>query len=102
MQVGSFHELSTLNHIFKFISVWLAPILCFTMEEVWQSRYGEKASSIHLEDFPDIDKEWGGYEEIFRWEVIKDVRKVVTGAIEVEEKPKDRFKPRSLTNSIPQ
>ncbi len=79
---------STLNHIFKFISVWLAPILCFTMEEVWQSRYGEKASSIHLEDFPDIDKEWGGYEEIFRWEVIKDVRKVVTGAIEVERKAK--------------
>ena len=79
---------TTLNYVFKFVSTWLAPILCFTMEEVWLNRYGENKSSIHLEDFPKTEKEWGDYKEISKWEIIKDVRKVVTGAIEVERKAK--------------
>ena len=58
------------------------------MEEVWSSRYSEKVESIHLEDFSKAPEAWGSNLETEKWERIKDVRKVVTGAIELERKAK--------------
>ncbi|HAK98772.1 MAG TPA: isoleucine--tRNA ligase, partial [Rhodobiaceae bacterium] len=39
---------------FDCLTSWLAPVLCFTTEEVWQSRFGETRGSIHEQQFPDI------------------------------------------------
>ena len=82
---------STLDTLFSFISAWLAPILCFTMEEVWLSRYGEDTESIHLQEFPSSNQEWGLGVDTIKWEKIRDVRKVITGAIEVERKNKKKL-----------
>ena len=41
--------------LFERLTLWLAPILSFTMEEVWQSRH---ESSVHLQDFPETPKGW--------------------------------------------
>ncbi len=76
--------LTTLDHIFRCLAIWLAPILCFTAEEVWLSRYGEKAQSVHLQTFPKIPAEWKNEALAEKWEKIRDVRRVVTGALELE------------------
>ena len=78
----------TLEMIFERLVKWFAPILPFTMEEVWSSRYSEKVESIHLEDFSKAPEASGSNLETEKWERIKDVRKVVTGAIELERKAK--------------
>ena len=76
--------LTALDHIFKCLTTWLAPILCFTAEEVWLSRYGEKAGSVHLQTFPQIPSSWKNDALAEKWEKIRDVRRVVTGALELE------------------
>ena len=35
--------LTVLDHLFRCTVIWLAPMLCFTAEESWLSRYGDKA-----------------------------------------------------------
>ena len=44
--------LTVLDHLFRCTVTWLAPMLCFTAEEAWLSRYGDDAKSVHLETFP--------------------------------------------------
>ncbi|MEM7423501.1 MAG: isoleucine--tRNA ligase, partial [Pseudomonadota bacterium] len=44
--------LAAMHEVFQRLSTWLAPILVFTMEEVWLSRWPGDESSVHLEDFP--------------------------------------------------
>ena len=50
---------SVINEVFLRLTTWLAPIMCFTMEEVWQARFGAEAGSVHLEAFKDTETEWG-------------------------------------------
>ena len=48
-----------MNEIFLRLTTWLAPIMCFTMEEVWQARFPSEDGSVHLETFytaPDVWK----------------------------------------------
>ncbi|HXY89761.1 MAG TPA: isoleucine--tRNA ligase [Xanthobacteraceae bacterium] len=80
--------LTALDHLFRCLTTWLAPILCFTAEEVWLARYGEAASSVHLELFPDIPREWRNDALAEKWRKIRLVRRVVTGALEVERERK--------------
>jgi isoleucyl-tRNA synthetase len=67
---------------------WLAPILPFTMEEVWLERFPGDESSVHLEDFPDTPAAWADPGLAARWERIRRVRRVVTGALEIERRDK--------------
>ncbi len=64
------------NHLVR----WLAPSLSFTCEEAWKAR-GNK-SSIHLEDFIKIDLNYQNNELETKWEIIKNIRKVITGGLE--------------------
>ncbi len=48
--------LSAIEHIFRSVTLWLAPILVFTSEEAWLSRY-PKATSVHLETLPELPAE---------------------------------------------
>jgi isoleucyl-tRNA synthetase len=73
--------LDTVERIFRFVSVWLAPILVFTCEEGWASR-DPNAGSIHLEQFPTAPAEWRDDALAKRWEAIRRARSVVTGALE--------------------
>jgi isoleucyl-tRNA synthetase len=64
---------------------WLAPIICFTAEEAWLVRYGDAPGrSIHLELFPDVPANWRDEALGERWAILRDLRRVVTGALELE------------------
>ena len=67
---------------------WFAPILCFTAEEVRKSRFPDLNNSIHEMQFLDVKNEWNNSELFEKWESIRSIRKVVTGAIELERKEK--------------
>ncbi|MEO5808174.1 isoleucine--tRNA ligase [Devosia sp.] len=80
--------LTVLNHLFDCLTAWLAPILVFTMEEVWLERHPGKDSSVHLRLFPVVPKEWLNEALAEKWAKIRTVRRVVTGALEVERREK--------------
>lgn len=80
---------TVLDHVFKCLTTWFAPVLCFTMEEVWQTRFPDSGSSVHLQQFPDIDAAWRNDELAAKWDTVRTVRRVVTGALEIERREKN-------------
>jgi isoleucyl-tRNA synthetase len=83
--------LTVVDHLFRCLTTWLAPILVFTAEEAWLDRYPQvKASdgSVHLELFAKADDAWLDPELAERWAKIRRVRRVVTGALELERAAK--------------
>ncbi len=81
-------SLSVTDQLFSCLTAWLAPMLCFTMEEAWQSRFSDMDSSVHLRQFPDIPENWRDRELAEKWRKIRQVRRVVTGALEIERREK--------------
>jgi isoleucyl-tRNA synthetase len=79
---------SVLDHIFVRLTAWLAPVLVFTMEEVWLERYPGNESSIHLTDMPSTPKTWLNEELAKKWTVIRQTRRAVTAALEVQRTDK--------------
>ncbi|MBM3561888.1 MAG: isoleucine--tRNA ligase [Alphaproteobacteria bacterium] len=79
--------LATIDRIFRSVTTWLAPILVFTAEEAWLSRY-PNAQSVHLEHFPAIPDSWRDDALAAKWEKIRKIRSVVTGALEIERAQK--------------
>ena len=69
-----------LNLIYNFLVRWLAPSLSFTCEEAWQAR--GNLASIHLEDFMSTDESFKNNQLSNKWYTIKNIRKVITGALE--------------------
>ncbi|RME94892.1 MAG: isoleucine--tRNA ligase, partial [Alphaproteobacteria bacterium] len=80
--------LTVLDQLFSCLTAWLAPLLCFTMEEAWLARYPGDESSVHLRQFPDVPQEWRDDALAEKWRRIRQVRRVVTGALEVERREK--------------
>ena len=76
------------DEIFRRVVKWLAPILCFTMEEAWHFRYGDRAGSIHLELFAETPASWTNAALIEKWSRVRALRRVVTGALEVKRRDK--------------
>ena len=79
---------TVLDILFHRLTTWLAPILVFTMEEVWLCRYPGDDSSLHLQDFPQTPKAWANPALSAKWEAIRTARRVVTGALEVQRTAK--------------
>ncbi|MBU6164993.1 MAG: isoleucine--tRNA ligase [Alphaproteobacteria bacterium] len=48
---------SVLDIVFHALTRWLAPVLVFTAEEVWGTRFPD-AASVHLLEWPEIDAGW--------------------------------------------
>jgi isoleucyl-tRNA synthetase len=80
--------LSVLDEIFSCLTAWLAPMLCFTMEEAWLARFPSDEGSVHLRLFPTIPKGWNNAKLAEKWETVREVRRVVTGALELERAAK--------------
>ncbi len=79
--------LTVVDHLFRCLATWLAPILVFTTEEAWLERYPEQKAmdaSVHLELFAQAPEGWLDPELAERWSKIRRVRRVVTGALELE------------------
>jgi isoleucyl-tRNA synthetase len=79
--------LEAIEQIFRCVTLWLAPILVFTSEEAWLSRYSQKAS-VHLETLPEVPANWRDDALAAKWEKIRRIRAVVTGALEIERAQK--------------
>ncbi|MEO8651733.1 MAG: isoleucine--tRNA ligase [Hyphomicrobiaceae bacterium] len=81
--------LTCVEHIFRCVTLWLAPIIVFTAEEAWLDRYPSEDGSVHVETFPDIPATWRAEGELVdNWEVYRNFRRVVTGALEIERAAK--------------
>jgi isoleucyl-tRNA synthetase len=76
--------LTVVEELFRCTCSWLAPIMSFTAEEAWVSRYPGDDASVHLTVFPEVPKVWNDPALDARWEKIRRVRRVVTGALELE------------------
>jgi len=79
--------LTVLDHLFRTTVTWLAPMLCFTAEEAWLSR-DPAAASVHLEPFAPVPAAWRDEALAERWSKLRDLRRVVTGALELERAAK--------------
>ncbi len=73
---------------FECLVKWLAPMLPFTMEEAWLERHPTETGSVHLELFPDVPASWRDDALAARWARVRRVRRVVTGALELERAAK--------------
>ena len=93
-------SLSVLDDLFRCTVIWLAPMLPFTTEEAWLSRYpslreaagraiardagAAPEASVHLALFPELPSGWRDDALAEKWRKIRLVRRVVTGALEIE------------------
>ncbi|MBY0566272.1 MAG: isoleucine--tRNA ligase [Hyphomonadaceae bacterium] len=78
---------SALDQVFSRLTAWLAPILPFTAEETWLTRFPDDVS-VHLRTFPETPAAWEddfAGEEVAR---LREARSVVTGALEVARREK--------------
>jgi isoleucyl-tRNA synthetase len=79
---------TTLHYIFEYLTRWLAPVLSFTAEEAWLTRYQNTGDSVHLQTFLPTDSSWLNFPLAHYWQVIRQVRRVITGALEIERAAK--------------
>jgi isoleucyl-tRNA synthetase len=72
---------TVLDILFHALVRYAAPILVFTAEEVWQARFPDEESSVHLLEWPDVpaiaDEALAA-----KWAGLRALRSAVTGAIE--------------------
>ena len=78
---------TVLDILFHHLLKLLAPLLCFTTEEAWQSRYGND-DSIHMQLFPNVNESWINHDLDERWSKYKQIRKFIYSAIEEKRKEK--------------
>ncbi|MDI7774915.1 isoleucine--tRNA ligase [Asticcacaulis sp. EMRT-3] len=82
---------TVLNILFERLTLWLAPVMTFTSEEAYASRYPDGVSGFGanlfrtLEDAPD---QWHNPSEVERWNRIDTVLSVVTAALEQKRRDK--------------
>ncbi len=79
---------TVVDELFNCLTAWFAPFICFTAEETWRARYPEEKGSVHLRLFPRIPEEWRDDALARKWEKIRNMRRVVTGALEIERAEK--------------
>ncbi|MBB6426161.1 isoleucine--tRNA ligase [Sphingopyxis sp. JAI128] len=72
---------SVLDTLFHALVRYAAPVLVFTAEEVWGTRYPE-AGSVHLLEWPSVDAAWNDAALASKWSGVRTQREAVTEAIE--------------------
>ncbi|WP_245337932.1 class I tRNA ligase family protein, partial [Methylobacterium radiotolerans] len=81
-------SLQVIDEAFRRVAIWLAPVLAFTAEEAWLDRYPSEDGSVHLQTLPETPADWLDPALAERWHRIRRVRRVVTGALEIERAAK--------------
>src|SRR5258708_3915864 len=81
--------LTTIDILCDAILKWLAPVLSFTSDEAWRLYKPDAEPSVHLTLFPDSFEAFRDDALAAKWETIRNVRRVVTGALEVERAAKN-------------
>ena len=73
---------TVLDVLFHALVRYAAPVLCFTAEEVWQSRFPNDDSSVHYLEWPSLPEVEDGVAIGKKWTQIRALRETVTEAIE--------------------
>ncbi|WAC24773.1 isoleucine--tRNA ligase [Blastomonas sp. SL216] len=88
--IGPAHPLGTMKRrayrtvlhvLFEALIRYTAPVLVFTAEEVWGTRYPD-TGSVHLLEWPELPALGDGSELVSRWTQMRTLKESVTGAIE--------------------
>ncbi len=80
---------TVLDILFSHLTAWLAPMMCFTAEEAWLARAGDgDEESVHLRTYPNVPEAWRDDVLAEKWDRIRRLRRVVTGALEIERAEK--------------
>ncbi|KQP92709.1 isoleucine--tRNA ligase [Methylobacterium sp. Leaf113] len=80
--------LQVIDETLRRVTIWLSPVLAFTAEEAWLDRYPSETDSVHLQILPETPAAWRDDALATRWQTIRRVRRVVTGALEIERTAK--------------
>jgi isoleucyl-tRNA synthetase len=80
--------LTVIDTICDAILKWFAPVLSFTTEEAWRMYKPDAESSVHLTLIPEGLEDFRDEKLAAKWEIIRNVRRVVTGALEVDRAAK--------------
>ncbi len=81
--------LTAIDIICDAILKWLAPVLSFTCDEAWQLYRPDAEASVHLTLFPEGLERYRADALAQKWETVRKVRRVVTGALEIERAAKN-------------
>jgi len=73
---------TVLDTLFHALVRYAAPIIPFTAEEVWQSRYPNPEESVHFLEWPEVDAHWANESLADKWTEIRNQRDQVNEAIE--------------------
>lgn len=79
---------TVMDLLFHRLTLWLAPMLPFTCEDVWLSRFPSEDDSAHLHDFPATPAEWLDPALAAKWEAVRRARRAVTAALELKRADK--------------
>jgi isoleucyl-tRNA synthetase len=80
---------TVMDRTFDCLVRWLAPIICYTADEAWLARHGDVPGvTIHLETFATVPEAWLDTALGERWETLRNIRRVATGALELERAAK--------------
>ncbi len=80
--------LTAIDMICDAVLKWLAPVLSFTCEEAWRMYRPDAEPSVHLTLFPTNFDSFRDDALAKKWDTIRNVRRVVTGALELERAAK--------------
>ncbi|MDR1650219.1 MAG: class I tRNA ligase family protein, partial [Synergistaceae bacterium] len=76
---------SVMWEVLSSLTSMIAPVLCFTAEEIWQEMRGMDPSlpeSVHLSEWPDVSREGMDAGVTPRWDRVMEARGAVTRALE--------------------
>jgi isoleucyl-tRNA synthetase len=79
---------TTMFRIVDGLARLLAPILPFTMDEVWRNLPGEREPSVHLALFPRDLEDWRDEPLLDRWETLRSTRDAVNVELEAARQSK--------------
>jgi len=75
---------TVLDILFNRLTTWLAPVLTFTMEEVWLERNPGDDTSVHLVDIPETPADWLDEPLAAKFKFLRGVRGIANAMMELE------------------
>jgi isoleucyl-tRNA synthetase len=80
---------TVLDVLFNALVRYLAPVLPFTTEEVWQTRWPDENDSVHFADWPEVDAAWLDPALGVDWMFIRLMRNAANAQIEPKRRQKE-------------